>query len=422
MYQLLALPYLSLADAILTRFTVRIHSRLVEKGRAWVRLWYLLRGLDRRGSGYCRLPVTMISHLLGAASSSIYQWLREGKKDGAFRWWKCRRGILRVAIGGLFAVCRSLGLSPDSKKRVGISPWGVVSEIPLDQVSSLQSLRAAATTATAQRLQQLSRFAAWRKLPAQARKTYKLPQPEAFFPSEDQQRLSDNNATPGSIRCCIHIGKRRVWTSKGFIPFGVSQNAIANERGIADRTVRRHLALMNVDRRQVVQSKSEYRLAAQCLHHDGGAVEPSEDVSLRSSVDGSYYLSEKGLGGSNTIKVGEVGFHRIQSRFFSYGAKPKIWLYRCNLYQPSAKLCTMSSRRSEYRRLSGAQVSPPVTILPPLCQPLNVSLGDLWSEAGGHTTTFSRRGGTSICNSVLNSLEKEIRIDAIPAEKEGQNP
>ncbi len=332
-----------------------------------------------------RLPIVTISQLLGAASSSIYQWLREGKAAGAIRWWKCQRGNLRIAIGGLFSVCRA-SFSEGTNKQ-GRAPWGVPSEVGLHEILSLQSLRAVATASTAQRLQQLSRFAAWRKLPAPARKIYKLPQPEAFFQSETTDRLSNDHAQ-GSIRCVIHIGKRRIWTSRGFIPFGVSQNAIASERNVSDRTVRRHLALLDVNRRQVVQSKSEYRLAAECLGHDAGAVEPSEDVSLRSSVDGSYYLSEKGLGGRHTIKVGEVGFHRIKSRFFTYGAKPKVWLYRCNIYKPSVKLCTMRSRRTEFKR----------------------------------TTTNSRRGDVTGCKSEFNSFEISEERTPYPAEKEGQNP
>lgn len=421
MYQLLLLPIQTLVADILDRFTVRIHSRVVEKGRSWARLWYTLRSLDSRGSGFLSLPVVTITHLLGVSSSTIYQWLREAKSGGGVRRWKCQQGILRVHLGGLLSVCRALKVCPDSGKQKGIAPWGVPCEVPLHEILSLQKLRAAATVATTQRLQQLSRFAAWRKLPPVARKTYKLPQPDAFFPSGDGQRLSDNHAK-GSIRCLIHIGKRRAWTSRGFIPFGVSQQSIANERGIADRTVRRHLALLDVDRRQVVQSKSEYRLAAECLGHDAGAVEPSEDVSLRSSVDGSYYLSEKGLGGHHTIKVGEVGFHRIQSRFFTYGAKPKVWLYRTNIYKPSVKLCTMRARRTEYKRLCNQPTITPTVKITPLCQPLDISLGDLWAEAGGDTTTFSRRGGATACNSLLNSFGNSDRIDAIPAEKDGQFP
>lgn len=400
---------------------MRIHSRIVEKGRSWARLWYVLRGLDLNGSGYVRIELTEISELLGAKASTIFQWLREGKDCGAFRRWKCQRGILRSHLGGLFSVCRANGSCPGTGKQAQHAPWGITTEVGLHEILSLQNLRAVATASTAQRLQQLSRFAAWRKLPAPARKIYKFPQPDAFFPSGEDQRLSDNNAK-GSIRCLIHIGKRRAWVSRGFIPWGTSQQSIAEERNISDRTVRRHLALANVDRRQVVQSKSEYRLAAECLGHDAGAVEPSEDVSLRSSADGSYYLTERGLGGHHTIKVGEVGFHRIQSRFFTYGTKPKVWLYRCNIYKPSVKLCTMRSRRTEYKRLSDQPTITPTVKITPLCQPLDISLGDLWAEAGGDTTTFSRRGGATACNSLLNSFGNSDRIDAIPAEKDGQNP
>ncbi len=363
------LPLKIWAHEILSRFTVRIHSRIVEKGRSWARLWYLLRGLDSQGSGYLRLPLVTISHLLEAGSSSVYQWLREGKNSGAFRWWKCQRGILRVAIGGLFAVAKSLGLSADSKKRVGISPWGVTSEVGLHQVLSLQSLRAAATASTAQRLQQLSRFAAWRKLPPAARKTIRLPQPDDFFQGIQTGQFSDDSASGNLPRCCIHIGKRRAWVSRGFVPFGTSQNAIALERGLCDRTIRRHLQLLKIDRRQIVQSKAEYKVAAECLNHDAGGCEISESVSLRSSpLETAYYLNEEGLGGLNTIRVGDVGFTRISSRFFTYGKKPKVWLYRCNIYQPSIKLCTMSAARGTYERYGEAKISRGTTPLQPLNQ------------------------------------------------------
>lgn len=381
---LLLLPTRSLAAEILDRFTVRIHSRIVEKGRAWARLWYLLRGLDSQGSGYVRLPAALPIGLLATSSSTLRQWLREGKEAGAFRKWKIQRGILRVAMGGLFAVCRHLGLAPDQKKRVGIAPWGVVSEVGLHQILSLQNLRAAATASTAQRLQQLSRFAAWRNLPAPARKTIRLPQPEAFF-VEGQHRPFDDSASRG-IRCCIHISKHRIWASKGFIPFGASQHAIARERGVCDRTVQRHLALMNVERRQLVQSKSEYRVAASAINHDGGSVAMADNFALYERGD-DYYLSESGKGGTHIHRVATVSFSRIHSRFFSYGKKPKIWLYRCNIYKPDLKLCTMSAARSRYRRGNVLQNS----------------------RAGG---------GTTLCNAPLNSLENFGEPTPYPAEKD----
>lgn len=383
------LPHLYLANEILDRFTVRIHSRIVEKGRSWARLWYFLRGIDRQGSGFIALPAALPIELLATSSSNLRQWLREGKAAGAFRRWKIQRGILRVAVGGLFKVCESLGLSPDSKKKkVGLAPWGVTAEIGLHQILDLKSLRAAATASTAQRLQQLARFAAWRKLPAPARKLTRLPQPDDFFKGKQDSGFSNNSASGNLPRFCIHIGKRRAWTSRGFTPFGVSQNAIAQERNVSDRTVRHHLNLMGIERRQVVQSKSEYRLASDCLNHDGGGVAPSEDVILRSQDD-SYYLTEKGPGGHHSTLVGTVGFTHIHSRFFSYGAKPKIWLYRTNIYKPSIKLCSVSARRNEFAK---------------------------------DTTTSARRGNATPCKRVKSSLEFLEESNAIPAEKDGKNP
>lgn len=356
----------------------------MEKGRAWARLWYLLRGLDSQGSGYVCLPAALPIGLLATSSSTFRQWLREGKEAGAFRRWRIRQGILRVALGGLFAVCRSVGLDPDQKKRAGIAPWGVVSKIALYQVLDLKVLRAAATASVTQRLQQLSRFSAWRNLPAPARKNIRLPQPEAFF-VEGQQRASDDSAS-GAIRCCIHISKHRIWASKGFIPFGTSQHAIARERGVCDRTVQRHLALLEIDRRQIVQSKAEYRVAANAVKHDAGSIGLSDDFALVARGD-DYYLSERSgnIGEVHTHKVASVGFSAIHSRFFQYGSKPKIWLYRCNIYQPTMTLCTMSAARARYRRGNVLQ-----------------------NERAG--------GGTTLCNAPLNSLENFPEVNAIPAE------
>jgi hypothetical protein len=474
------LPTKFIASAILDLFTGRIHSRIVEKGtrekgRGWVRLWYLCRFLDRRGSGYVRLPVVVIEQLLGASSSTIYQWLREGKIDKAFRWWKVQRGNLRVALGSLFAVSHALGLQRDlneqevsSRKKFnlakglpkntavknGLAPWGVTAKVGLHQILVLRDLRAAATASVTQRLQQLSRFAAWRALPEPIRhpidpetgekQTFHLPQPDDFFQRMQQGQFSDDSASGNLPRCCIHIGKRRAWVSRGFIPFGTSQTAIARERGICDRTIRRHLALFEVESRQIVQSKAEYRAAAECIARDAGGVEPSKDVLLRSSEDGSYYLNEQGLGGRYSHKVGEVGFNGIHSRFFRYGKKPTVWLYRCNIYNPAVKLCTMSAARSTYRKspvrrgISLGYLAPlldsnartdstDVTDVEIINGQVTLDVTDVEIINGQvtlllydpHTTTSARREETTLCNSVDNSLEIFPGGNAIPAEKDG---
>jgi hypothetical protein len=392
---------------------------------------------------------------LGASSSTIYQWLRQGKTDKAFRWWKCQRGNLRIALGSLFAVSNALGLQRDlSEQEVssrrkfnlakglpsntatknGLATWGVTARVGLHQILTLRELRAAATASVAQRLQQLSRFAAWRALPEPIRhpidpetgekQTFHLPQPDDFFQGIQRGQFSDDSASGNLPRCCIHIGKSRAWVSRGFIPFGSSQSAIARERGICDRTVRRHLALFEVESRQIVQSKAEYRIAAECIARDAGGVEPTEDVSLRSSEDGSYYLNEKGLGGRYSHKVGEVGFSRINSRFFSYGKKAKTWLYRTNLYNPTMKLCTMSAARSSYKRYTPPPTAVPVSVQKHPSEPPKAEVEIIGNRAvvllyAPHTTNSARREETTLCNLFVNSIEDFSQSNAIPAEKDG---
>lgn len=189
----------------------------------------------------------------------------------------------------------------------------------------------------------------------------------------------------------IHIGKRRVWTSRGFIPFGVSQSAIARERGMCDRTIRRHLALMDVDRRQIVQSKAEYKLAANAISQDAGSIALADNFALYARGD-DYFLSESGLGGTHIHRVAEVGFARIHSRFFRYGKKPKTWLYRCNIYRPQMKLCTMSSRAREYRASTAIQ---------PILQ----------NVGGGGDATACKRKENSLENSKAKTPSRQKKTD-----------
>lgn len=349
-YHLLTLPHQYLAHEILQRFTVRIHSGIVEKSQTWARLWYLLRCLDREGSGFIRISLVEISQMLAAGISTTYQWLREGKEAGAFRWWRCRRGELRVALGGLFRVCKHLGLTPDSaKKWTGLAPWGATAEVPVFQILTLAGLRASATVALTQRLQQLSRYAAWRKLPAAARKTYRLPQPEELFDRENKHRLSHDSAQTGSIPCLLHVGPRRVFVSKGFIPFGVSREAIARERSYqCDRTISRHIALIGTPTKQLVQTKAAYGRIQQGIEWQAPSFSPETDIQLswrweKGQVwEGEYYLTEP------SGRVGGAYTHRVTSeRFFTYGGRH--WIYRTNLYKPELHLCKMSASRASYK-------------------------------------------------------------------------
>ena len=191
-----------LARVILHRFTVRIHAGLVSEAGPWIKIWYLLRALDVNGSGFYSGNLSTICQLLAASSSTIRQWLREGVRAGAIRRWWVRGQRLSVALTSLHKTCIAIGLNH--------AGWGPTAEVPL---TDLPQLRPLATAIITQREQQLSRFAAWRSLPTQElRQTYRLPQPEEFFDWKPR-RLSDTLPS-GSLRCVIHVGKRRVFVSK----------------------------------------------------------------------------------------------------------------------------------------------------------------------------------------------------------------
>jgi hypothetical protein len=318
LYQLQTLPTKFLAREILSRLSVRIHSAVVGMGRAWAKLWYLLRGLDIQGSGFAKIPLSQVCTLLNAKPSTVRQWLREGQKAKAFRRWRERRGILKIAMGSLFKVLQHLGLTAPGAS--GYEP-----------LHKLFQLRALATGLTTQRLQQLSRFAAWRRLPGRYRKTYRLPQPDAFF--EPRDFLSDKNATR-ELKCVMHIGKFRIFTSKGFVPYGVTQKTIASERGYkSDRTIRRHLNALGVQKRQIVQSKGAYKSIMDALAWDSPGIAPEPTISM-TRVGQLTLLTEP------SGRVGMPHSTPVSSdRFFEYGAR--FYIYRCNLYKPTFRLSTM---------------------------------------------------------------------------------
>lgn len=421
MLPLALLPAKIYARLLTSRFTVRIHSSLAEY--RWAKLWYFLRGLDYQGSGFVRVPLTIAREFLQAKESTIYEWLRLGDrkqreenetKPGAFRRWRVSGGILRVALGSLTKVCLNLGDS-----------WGITGETPLHEINKL---RAHATGITAQKLQQRSRYAAGRSLPTTARRTYKLPQPDAFF--HEASPLSDNSPR-GSIPCLLHVGKRRIFLSKGAIPYGASQSLIAHERNVSDRTVRRHLNKIEMPRRQVVQAKGVYGLVRQALDYVVDFESEKDDVRVRfpdSFGFGKAILSERpgGIGK-------ECHTHIKPGRIFRYGDKD--WMYRCNLYKPVFRLKTMQYRQREYKaaveaqqeqrqRLAGAELAAKLEAAktPAPIPAADIINGKVVTLFHGHTTTSPRRGETTLCKNVENSFENFSASPPSAGEKDGHFP
>lgn len=317
---------------------VKTHSQLMRF--SWVRLWYYFRAVDIRGSGLMIVPWNQTLSILGCGYSTLYQWLREAKKAGAIYEYQRKGNSLKVRLGGLFNVCRTLG----------IKRWGAAAVLPLESV--LKSCREIATAITVQQLQEQSRYAARKSLLKGEEKVFTMPNASDVIQKGKNASLKpDRGAT--NIPFLLHVGAKRAFVSKGFVPFGVSQMAVATELTISDRTVRRHLNGLGVERRQLVQAKHAYRFikAGIQLNLNDCLVEPNISYRLE---DREIILHEpNGASGSK-----RKGGHKIPltgnalslecDRFFNYYGQ--TWIYRCNLYGLSYEFNSMKFARRKYKK------------------------------------------------------------------------
>jgi hypothetical protein len=224
-------------------------------------LWYVLRAIDEAGSGWAVVSFTQVRLLLRCASSTLYQWLRECKQIGAIRTYARKGDALTVWLGSRNVICHNLGLND----------WGTTELVELREIINLSNARAQASIATVAKGQQASRHAALYKLSSDERKKQeKLPLPEEIF-KRQEVCLLNTGRWGTSIPYVLKVTSRKVFTSKGFIPYGCSQESVSNSLRIHERTLRRHLDLLDVDRRQILQTKSGYaNLYRECLRTPRG--------------------------------------------------------------------------------------------------------------------------------------------------------
>src|SRR5919199_3710429 len=240
--------YLS-ALALVNSLTVRIHTGLVH-GKPWARFWYLCRAIDLSGAGIVEFDVHDVCHLLKVCRPTLYEWLRKGRAAGAFRCYRFRKNKLKVYLGGLHKYCLALG----------VSEWGEVALVPLTDILEGMALKSHATALQTQVEQVRSRVACIRSLKKQERQSTKIPEPEIFL---KQGKQSSQKPAKGQATFLLWTARKRMFVCKSFFPYGASQERIAGELGISDRTVRRHLDYLGVERRQLVQAKAAYKTVAQ---------------------------------------------------------------------------------------------------------------------------------------------------------------
>jgi hypothetical protein len=320
---LLALPACSTMNSITLETKTYIHSRLVRI--ACLRLWYVLRAIDEAGSGWAVVSFTQVRLLLRCASSTLYQWLRECKQIGAIRTYARKGDALTVWLGSRNVICHNLGLND----------WGTTELVELREIINLSNARAQASIATVAKGQQASRHAALYKLtPEERRKQKELPLPEEIF-KRQEGCLLNTGRWGTSISYVLKVTSGKVFVSKGFLPFGYSQKSVANSLGMSDRTVRRHLDLLDVDRRQILQTKTGYaNLYRNCLRSPRGGGGIFED-------DFDWY-DRKG----HTTFIDKLSVNK--ERFFDWAGS--IWLSRNCLYALShLELIPQKAARKKYK-------------------------------------------------------------------------
>lgn len=316
--------------------SVRIFTGISLK-KAWARLWYLCRGVDSQGRGVVQLPWAATCQLMGNSLPTLYEWLREGKKAGAFRKCSFRANSLHIWLGGLYKVCRQLELEN----------WGTVVTVPLITIFDRRLFKQAATSACAQNLQEKSKYKAKLVLKERERRCFKIPDAADILniPQQSFQKL-----VRGQVAGIIHVSQQRIFAAANLIPYGASQVAIADELNVCDRTVRRHLAAAGIDRKQLVQTKDAYQLIKSALNHEADFCKDDSGIFYTRVSQDEIVLTEP----SGISSYYRPGGHRLKkNRFFLY--RGRVWLYRCNLYNLDHSLTSMRAARRSYKNLIGRE-------------------------------------------------------------------
>ncbi len=175
------------------------------------------------------------------------------------------------------------------------------------------------------------------------RKFTKVPEIDAIL---EQGGQSSQKPAKGQVPFLLWVGEKRAFVSKGFIPIGSSQESIAAELGISDRTVRRHISHLGVKRRQLVQAKAAYRTIGDGLDWWAEEVHAEPDrIWYKEAQDGSIWFYD-----SNGVSSSRKPAQKItRDRFFSY--RGKTWIYRCNLYSLDYATTSMRAARKQLAKL-----------------------------------------------------------------------
>lgn len=221
-----------------------VYSLLNEAAPAAIRVWYLARAIDQQGRGAVEIDIAEAAQAFNCSEYTVKRQLRELRALGCVRrvnW--IRRGVAQVWYSSIFVVCRKLKLEK----------LGYAAEV---SISDLRKYRQTTRIVQAEGFQSASRFAARKALQKAKirRKVY---------------RAEDLISTSQKSRGVKHRSQRCIFVGPDFVPFGASQQAIADSLGRSTRTIRRSLS--GVEKRRLMQHSPQSQQIAHDLFQDWDA-------------------------------------------------------------------------------------------------------------------------------------------------------
>lgn len=193
---------------------------LDSRGYAAIKLWYACRAIDQSGSGRVQVAIADLVDAIGVSIATIRRYLQDGKRLKFFRHARTAQGIVTLFYASTVQVCAANGLES----------LGAVTEVAIGE---LKNLKAIATQAEAQKLQQASFH--------KARKGQKRPLPTAdeLIPSSAKSHPRKRSGASGRV---VQTSKRFLFVNEDFVLFGGSQGTTAKNLGRSPRTIARRLS------------------------------------------------------------------------------------------------------------------------------------------------------------------------------------
>ncbi|MEM9264531.1 MAG: hypothetical protein AAGA46_03310 [Cyanobacteria bacterium P01_F01_bin.13] len=206
---------------------IRVHSRVLDCGRAEVPVWYFSRWLDPSGSAKVCFTVEQAATFLQKGTSTIYRLLKAG--EGIF-WYRNTqvRSHIELHLVGIKQVCKNLQLG------VHKSVLGAVADVPVETLQSRFGCKAMSTYLDALQLQAQAWWRASQSAPESIR----------HFVLKPWKQISSVKSTGASVGT---KGKRQIdryafesegWTIPGATIAGIRKRTDWR----SDRTIQRRLS------------------------------------------------------------------------------------------------------------------------------------------------------------------------------------